>query len=142
MTREIGLVSCVKTKREEPATPKDLYTSDYFKKMRAYVEQYHDEWRILSAKHGLLDPEGEPIGPYDETLSGARVGKKRAWAERVADQLDEQGLLSKDIILVFHAGKDYYEELLPHIEDEKISIEIPTESLYIGEKKAWYKERI
>jgi len=74
---EIGLVSCVKTKREEPATPKNLYTSDYFNKMQAYAEQYHDDWWILSVKHGLLDPDGDPIEPYDETLSGARVVKKR-----------------------------------------------------------------
>ena len=27
---EIGLISCVKAKRDGPTTPKDLYTSDYF----------------------------------------------------------------------------------------------------------------
>jgi hypothetical protein len=139
---EIGLVSCVKTKRDEPAPPKDLYTSDYFEKMRSYAEHYHDDWWILSAKHGLLDPDSDPIEPYDETLSGARVATKREWAKRVADQLDEQGLLSEDVRLVFHAGKDYYGELLPLIENGRVSIEIPTEGLYIGEKKAWYKERI
>jgi hypothetical protein len=142
VTREIGLISCVKTKRDEPATPKDLYTSDYFQKMRSYAEQYHDDWWILSAKHGLLDPDGGPIEPYDETLSGARVAKKRMWAERVADQLDEQGLLSEDVRLVFHAGKDYYDELLPRIEGSGVTIEIPTEGLAIGKKKTWYKERI
>jgi hypothetical protein len=47
MSEQIGLVSCVKTKRDEPATPKDLYTSDYFEKMRAYAEQHHGEWWIL-----------------------------------------------------------------------------------------------
>ncbi|MFA1609876.1 DUF6884 domain-containing protein [Halobellus rubicundus] len=142
MTREIGLVSCVKTKRDEPAMPKELYTSDYFEKMHFYAEQYHDDWWILSAKHGLLDPDGEPIEPYDETLSGARVATKREWAERVAGQLDEEGLLSDDVTLVLHAGKDYYEELLPLIEDRGVSVEIPTEGLRIGKTKAWYKERI
>lgn len=142
MTREIGLVSCVKTKRNEPATPKNLYTSDYFDKMRSYAEQHHDDWWILSAKHGLIDPDGDPIEPYNETLSGAKVTEKREWANRVADQLDEQGLLSEDVKLVFHAGTDYYSELLPLIEETGVTIEKPTEGLYIGEKKAWYKERI
>ena len=142
MAQEIGLVSCVKTKRDKPATPKNLYIFDYFKKMRSYAEQYHDDWWILSAKHGLLDPDGEPIEPYDETLSGARKAKKREWAERVAKQLDEEGLLSDDVTLVFHAGKDYYEELLPHIDSTGASIEILTEGLSIGEKQAWYKERL
>jgi len=139
---EIGLVSCVKTKQEEPATPKNLYTSAYFKKMRSYAEQYHADWRILSAKYGLLNPDGDLIAPYDETLSGAGVAKKREWAEEVAEQLDEQGLLSEDVTLVFHAGKDYYDELLPLIEDSKVTIEIPTKGLAIGEKQAWYKKRL
>jgi hypothetical protein len=39
---EIGLVSSVKTKRNEPTTSKELYTSDYFDKMRSYAEQYHE----------------------------------------------------------------------------------------------------
>lgn len=110
--------------------------------MRSYAKQYHDDWWILSAKHGLLNPYGEPIEPYDETLSGARVTRKREWAEQVAEQLDEKELLSDDVILVLHAGKDYYEELLPLISEGNVSFEIPTEGLAIGEKKAWYKEQI
>ena len=142
MTREVGLVSCVKKKRDETAPPKDLYTSSYFEKMRAYAEQYHDDWWILSAKHGLLNPDGEPIEPYDETLTGARVARKREWAERVAEELNEAGLLSEDTTLVIHAGQDYYEELLPLIEETGVTIEIPTEGLRIGEKQAWYNERL
>jgi len=137
---EIGLVSCVKTKRDEPAQPKDLYTSDYFDKMRVYAEQYHDEWYILSAKHGLLDPDGEPIEPYEETLRNYSKAQKREWASRVAGQMRERGLLEAGTTLVIHAGKDYYVELLPRIED--MTVEIPTEGLGIGEKQAWYKERL
>jgi hypothetical protein len=139
---DIGLISCVKTKRNESATPKDLYTSDYFEKMRAYAEQNHDDWWILSAKHGLLDPDGEPIEPYNETLNGARVAEKREWAETLVEQMEQEGLLSDDITLVLHAGKDYYEELLPLIEHTGVSVKIPTEGLGIGEKQAWYKERL
>lgn len=82
--REVGLVSCVKTKREEPATPKNLYTSDYFQKMRTYAETHHDDWWILSAKHGLLAPNGPPIEPYDETLTTASKPHHRIWAQQVA----------------------------------------------------------
>jgi hypothetical protein len=139
---QVGLVSCVKSKRDEPAAPKNLYTSDYFEKMRSYAEQYHDDWWILSAKYGLLDPDGDPIEPYDETLSGANKAKKQEWSSDVAEQLEKEELLSEDITLVLHAGKDYYEELLPLIEDSGVDVKIPTEGLYIGEKKAWYKERI
>lgn len=142
MNREIGLVSCVKKKRDEPATPKELYTSDYFRKMRSYAEQSHDDWWILSAKHGLLDPDGYPIEPYDETVSGASKKRKQEWAEEAAKELEHEGLLSEDVTLVFHAGKDYYEELLPLIQNTGVSTEIPTEGLSIGKTLSWYKERI
>ncbi len=142
MTREIGLVSCVKTKQDRPAKPRDLYTSDYFQKMRSYAEENHDEWWILSAKHGLLDPDGPPVEPYDETLTGASVAKKRDWAEEVYQELEEAGLLTSDVQLVFHAGQDYYSELLPKIRNlEGVSVEIPTEGLSIGETLSWYKQR-
>lgn len=142
MPCEIGLVSCVKTKQDKPAPPKALYTSSYFRKMRSYAEQFHDDWWILSAKHGLLAPDGPPIKPYEETLAGARVARKREWAEKVAAQLAGHGLLSEDVTLVFHAGKDYYEELLPRIKDSGVAIEIPTEGLAIGETQAWYADRL
>lgn len=142
MTLEIGLVSCVKTKQDNPAKPRDLYTSDYFQKMRSYAEEEHDEWWILSARHGLLNPDGPPIKPYDETLTGARVAIKRDWAEEVYQELKEVGLLEPDVHLVIHAGQDYYAELLPKIRCvEGVSVEIPTEGLSIGETLSWYKER-
>lgn len=140
---EIGLVSCVATKRDEPAVPKELYISDYFEKMRSYAEKYHDEWWIVSAKHGILGPDGSPISPYDETLNSATVKEKRDWAQKVYDQLQQRGLLEGEVTFVIHAGRDYYEELLPLLEDhQKVSVEIPTEGLQIGKTKAWYNERL
>ncbi|MDG5775268.1 hypothetical protein VB779_20910 [Haloarculaceae archaeon H-GB11] len=141
--REVGLVSCVKSKHDEPTVPKDLYTSTYFAKMRAYAEQEHDDWWILSAKHGLLAPDGPPIAPYDETLSGARKARKREWADRVVDDLDDAGLLAEDVRLVVYAGRDYYEELLPLLSETPVAaVEIPTEGLQIGKTLAWYTDRI
>ena len=142
MSKEIGLVSCVKSKRDEPAIPKNLYTSPYFEKMSSYAEQQHDDWWILSAKHGLLNPGGDSIEPYDRTLSGARVSEKRRWSKRVAEQLSDEGLLSGDHMLVLHAGRDYYDELLPLLEETSVTIEMPVEGLAIGERMAWYNNRL
>jgi hypothetical protein len=142
-SREIGLVSCVKSKQENAAIPKNLYTSDYFHKMRRYAEQTHDEWWILSAKHGLLNPDGDPINPYDDTLTGASVTRKREWAKQVVSELREAGILDGNTHLVIHAGKSYYGELLPLLGDSDVAeITIPTEGLAIGETLAWYKERL
>ena len=135
---EIGFVSCSASKRDVPSRPKELYMeSALFRKARRYCEQHHDEWYILSAKHGLLDPDGPPIEPYDETLTNAGVEAKREWGRRIADQLRERGLLSET--LVFHAGKNYYEPVLEALEEPKY--EIPTEGLRQGEKLRWYNQR-
>lgn len=142
-TREIGLVSCVKSKRDEPAVPKNLYTSPYFDKMRSYADREHDDWWILSAKYGLVDPDGDSIEPYDETLTGASVDRKRAWGERVFAELDDAGFVTDSTSLVIHAGKSYYEELLPLLEDATVqNISIPTEGLQFGETLAWYNSRL
>lgn len=143
MAREIGLVSCVKSKRDEPAVPRELYTSAYFRKMREYAEREHDDWWILSAKHGLLDPDGVPIEPYDETLTGAPIARRRDWAGRVHSQLEKRALLDESTHLVIHAGESYYGELLPLLEESTVAgIAIPTEGLAIGETLAWYNEHL
>ncbi|ELZ45285.1 hypothetical protein C463_06677 [Halorubrum californiense DSM 19288] len=140
---EIGLVSCTKSKRDQPAKPADLYTeSAFFRKAREYVEANHDDWYILSAKHHLLDPFGPPIGPYDDTLSGAPIARKREWAETVFNQLEKEGLLDDGNRLVFHAGRDYYTELIPLLEDTPIDIKTPTDGLQFGKTLAWYNEHI
>lgn len=140
---EIGLVSCTKSKRDQPAKPAELYIeSSFFKKAREYVESNHDEWYILSAKHHLLAPDGESIEPYDDTLSGAPVDRKRDWARTVYNQLQDEGLLAAGNRLVFHAGRDYYDELLPLLDDTSVETETPTDGLRYGKTLAWYNERL
>lgn len=140
---EIGLVSCTKSKREEATKPADLYLeSTFFRKAREYVEANHDAWYILSAKHHLLDPDGPPIQPYDDTLSGASVDRKREWSQTVYEQLKENNLLADGNRLVLHAGRDYYDELLPLPDSDQVDVETPTDGLRYGETLAWYNERI
>ncbi|WP_433632677.1 DUF6884 domain-containing protein [Halomicrococcus sp. NG-SE-24] len=102
------------------------------------IARGHDDWYILSAKHGLLEPDGEPIDPYDETLSGASVKRKRDWSHTVSTQLRDNRLLTDETRLVFHAGRDYYDELLPLLTDANatITIETPTDGLQYGETLA------
>lgn len=140
---EIGLVSCTKQKREEASSPAELYMeSPYFRKMRVYNENTHDQWYILSAKYGVLEPQGETVEPYDETLRDATVDEKREWAKEVFSQLRARETLDEETTMVLHAGQDYYGELLPLLEETDVEIAIPTEGLAIGEKMAWYNDRL
>ena len=140
---DVGFVSCTKSKRDQADKPADLYMeSAFFRKAREYVEQNHDSWYVLSAKHHLLEPHGPSIEPYDETLSGAPVDRKQEWSRIVYDQLQREGLLTDGNRLVFHAGRDYYDELLPLLEESPVETATPTDGLQFGETLAWYNDRL
>lgn len=57
------VVGCGSSKADEPAAACDLYTSSYFSSKRMYAE-LADDWKIMSAEHGLVRPETE-LEPYD-----------------------------------------------------------------------------
>ncbi len=63
------------------------YTSDYFTKMRNYAEASGHPWFILSAEHGLVQPD-EWLEPYDCYLPTMPGEYRRAWGRRVREQLE------------------------------------------------------
>lgn len=140
---EVGLVGCTKSKKDEPSIPQELYSeSKLFQGRSEYAKKNHDEWYILSAKHGVLDPEGPEIEPYDETLKTATVDEKREWSSQVADSLAKRDVLTENTKVVIHAGEDYYEELLPLVEDELAGVDIPTKGKAFASTRDWYKSQL
>lgn len=139
MTRKIAFVSCVSKKAEEPQPAKDLYTSDWFKKASTYGEKVSDSWYILSAKHGVLEPDQE-IAPYDETLNEMGADQRRDWAVKVAQQLEEILQPGDQVILL--AGQRYREYLLEPIRILGCDVKIPMKGLRIGEQLSWLKEKL
>lgn len=63
------LVGCSSSKHDvDDAVPiKDLYRRSYWSCKREYGETLGDEWRILSAKHGVVHPQTE-VGYYDRSV--------------------------------------------------------------------------
>ena len=132
--RTIYLISCVSKKRATPARARDLYKSELFRRARAYVETTGCPWFILSAKHGLVDPD-EVVAPYEQTLNTMRVAERRKWAEKVQAQMDER-LPAAERIIIF-AGKRYREFLMPYLRRRAAKVEVPMGSLRIGEQLSW-----
>jgi len=87
----VGLVGCVKTKRSQATVARDLYDSYLFRGRRSYVESSCGRWWILSAKHGLVDPDAV-LAPYEQELTTASAAERRRWSGRVLEQLDDLGL--------------------------------------------------
>lgn len=127
----IVLVACSAQKLGHAAAAKDLYVGDLFKKARAYAEQLGGSWLILSAKHGLINPE-RVIEPYDECLADKTSAQRDKWTEMVRKQW-WNGAHRPVIVL---AGAAYREWL------EGIEHEAPMAGMGIGQQKAWLKAQI
>lgn len=85
----IGLVGCVKSKRSPPSPAKELYTSPVFTGARRAVESGCNLWFILSAEHGLLDPD-TVTEPYDRTLATVSRRRRREWRAAVLSALGDK----------------------------------------------------
>ena len=68
MIKTIAFVSCVNTKHNTPMPARDLYCSDWFKKGSAYAERIVDEWYVLSALYGFIQPD-KIISPYEKNAT-------------------------------------------------------------------------
>lgn len=127
------LVSCVSQKRNSGTKARDLYTSDWFKKARHFVEESGRPWFILSAEHGLLDPNSI-VAPYERTLNGMSVAGRREWAMRVIAQMKDQLPPCDELVVL--AGARYREFLMDYLRS-RANVTIPLEGLRIGEQLAW-----
>jgi hypothetical protein len=125
-TQTIVLVSCVKSKRSHPSPAKDLYCSRLFEAQREYAEAISDQWFILSAKYGLLEP-GQQIAPYEKTLIGAPAAEKKAWTGRVWADL-ERRIMPSDLIVIT-AGEDYCHYLIPLLRQQGHQVQRPLKGL-------------
>lgn len=130
----IGLVACGKGKLDRPAPARELYNGALFRKASAYCEATYDGWFILSAKHGLIDPE-TVVAPYDLSLSHLSPDERRAWAKRVVADLRRRDLM--DATLHLHAGEKYARPLAPLLG----ATDRPLIGLGIGRQLAWYRAR-
>lgn len=72
--RALIVVSCGAAKTDGSARPRELYTGAYTRLALAAADRLVASCagaaavRILSARHGLLDPDGPAVSPYDDTL--------------------------------------------------------------------------
>mgnify|MGYP003651672992 CR=1 FL=1 len=98
----VVLVACCGQKLDAPAPAKDLYRSRLFRLCRNYAELTADKWLILSAKHGVIDPDAV-IEPYDQTLSKFPKVERVKWDSLVSHQLSE--FMGDEIVSL--AGNDY-----------------------------------
>lgn len=137
------LVGCVKRKLAVPALARDIYASPLWRFRREYAEQCAVPWFILSAKHGLLDPDTY-IEPYDLALADLPSAERRDWSHRVLDQFREVTAVVAGKTIEVHAGKMYVEYGLEReLSQAGANIRRPLAQIPgIGSQIAWYKTHL
>lgn len=135
----IYLVSCVKEKKSTAAEAKDLYESTLFEKASRVARSRGDEWFILSAKHGLLDPEAV-IDPYDVSLHDFTKAERDEWASDVFDDLDSE--LPAEASVVVLAGTVYRDQLVPKLTDAGYDVSVPMAGKPMGHQLGWLNDQI
>lgn len=134
------LVGCVKRKLGQAARARDIYASPLWRCRREYAERYAVPWFILSAKHGLLDPDTH-IEPYDLALSDFSVAERRAWSQRVMDRFRDVTAVVAGKTIEVHAGKLYVDYGLERgLRQAGAEVRRPlARTPGIGSQIAWYK---
>lgn len=136
--KRIVLVACSAGKVESgPVPARDLYNSQLFKLARAYAEKrtnceaLGDRWFILSALHGLLDPD-ELVAPYDASLNDESAAERRHWAYSVMAQIELLQLGQCEIVIL--AGRAYREHLQSMLAAQGHVISVPMDGMGIGQQ--------
>jgi hypothetical protein len=131
------LLGCVKTKLDNRAKARDLYCSPLWRGRRAYAEASGLPWLILSAKHGLVEPDSV-LHPYDLRLDDLPLSRRRAWGERVVDSLYKRfGHLDR-VAFEVHAGASYRNAISGPLARRGASLTAPLEGLMLGKQLRWY----
>lgn len=92
-----------------PCPAAELFTSPGFVAARDLAIGAGERWFVLSARHGLLDPD-DVVGPFENQLGDRPLGYRKAWGEWVAAQLADRMWLS-GLVVEVHGGVDFAQPL-------------------------------
>jgi len=130
------LISCSKSKLNERATARELYTGTLFQKAVAWAERHGYEWFVVSALHGLLTPD-QTIAPYNYSLKQRRGSREReSWAHlAISAHLTNHVAKGSHAFLIM---PELYRRFIQHeLERQSITYTNPLEHLAIGQQMRW-----
>lgn len=104
LSADVAFVACCKTKADRPAPAGALYASPLFRKsLQAALDQSRKVF-ILSAEHGIVNLS-TILEPYDTTLKGMNVTKRREWGKRVGSIIGQYAPPGSSVELL--CGEEY-----------------------------------
>jgi hypothetical protein len=133
--RSVVLVGCGAAKLAKRSKAKDLYVGSLFRAARRHAERLGCEWRVLSARYGLVNPERR-IAPYNERLVHNALARIQ-WATAATTGLACE--VGTNIEVTILAGSDYADPIRAQLEARGIKVHTPLAGLTMGRRLAWFK---
>jgi hypothetical protein len=138
----LALISCTKTKASYACAASELYRpSTFFRMAFELAGRIADRILILSAKYGVVRPT-DVVEPYEQTLVGASRSERRRWSEMVHDQLQRAPEYKEARCILWFAGENYRENLLPLVNADGKTCRVPMTGLPQGEQLAWLRAHL
>jgi hypothetical protein len=100
-----------------------LFRSDGFARAREHAVHSRLPWFVLSAKHGLLDPD-DVVSPYDVQIDDQSAAYRTAWGEWVVAQLADRVQL-EGVTVEVHGGVDFAQPLRHPLARRGAALDIP-----------------
>ncbi len=137
-SQRLVLLGSVSKMLLEASPAKDLYSSTLWDKRRRYAESTGMPWMILSAEHGLLQPQ-EVIKPYDRTLGDEKAAYQKAWSAKAAEAVIRECQRLGIEAVETHAAAVYLEKgFIEALGAAGIRVSWPLQGKQIGEQYFWY----
>src|SRR4051812_21652461 len=105
-----------------------LFRSSGFARARAYAESSGHPWFVVSAKHGLLDPD-DVVGLFDVLFGDQSLAYRTAWGEWVVAQLADRVRLT-GVTVEVHGGVDFAQPLRSPLTRRGAGLEIPLPGMW------------
>lgn len=131
---ELAVIACSAKKLDRAAPARDLYQGELFKACVAYAEARGLPWVVVSAKHGIVQPD-QILEPYDARVP-TRADERSAWAKARRHEIYRADAYGTDKELVLLCGADYRHAFI----DIGYDITTPLAGKGIGEQKQWLKQ--
>jgi hypothetical protein len=129
----VGIVGAGSPKRDSPTRAAELYTGPLFQAARRWAEACTDDWVILSAQHGLVEPS-QILAPYSKDLKEMSLMERVQWGRLVADAiLQRYSRVPVQVNIV--AGEKHIELIEPHYPPR---LHCPVRGLNMGERIGWF----
>lgn len=82
----LGVVQASPTLAQKHAPADEAYATEFFRLKREFTRTAHDDWLVLSATHGLLEPD-ERVASDEVTFEEMQPAAQARWALDVVAEL-------------------------------------------------------